>query len=122
MTTCQASQVQEHSPQNDSKALPILVGHPLLFLKDSMTTPVELVKGEPEVRLRSRKRDIHISIHPFPLNNYDTVCVFKETPSRFKLICFSAEHLRIAELMGEKGLKLPETSQEMTSRAVASLS
>ena len=108
------------------KALPALVGHPLLFIEGSLNgynkyIPVELVEGDPEVRLRKNKGKINISMHPMPNTEYSNTLVVKETPSRFKLIRFSKEHERIAELLGTKGLALPKNAKKMAGLAIESL-
>jgi superfamily II DNA or RNA helicase len=103
-------------------ALPALVGHPLLFLEDSFQSSVELVMGEPEVSFRIQKEKIKILMHPLPGNEYSKIFMVRETPSRFKLVCFSSEHSSIAELLGKKGLELPREAQKMASQAIASLS
>ncbi|SDU41455.1 DEAD/DEAH box helicase [Desulfobacula phenolica] len=107
---------------DEEKALPLLVGHPLLFLGDSLESPVELVMGDPEVRFRIDKGKINIAIHPMPDSNDSTALVVRETPSRFKLVRFSSEQLQIADLLGENGLKLPEKAQDMASQVIGSLS
>ena len=115
----------EYSFEKDL-ALPALVGHPLLFLEDSLESPVELVLGKPEVRFRineeKNKGEINIVMNPMPGSEDKRMLVVRETPSRFKLINFSSEHLRIAELLGKKGLELPKKAETMASQAIASLS
>lgn len=107
---------------NDDKALPALIGHPFIFLEDSLSSPVELVMGEPEVRLRMEKGKISITMHPTPPEDDSQVCMVRETPNRFKLARFSAEHLKIAGILGESGLELPSKAKQMAGKAVASLS
>ena len=107
---------------DEESALPALVGHPLVFLESALESPVELVKGEPEIRFREEGSGTHISMHPVPENEEDRVSVVKETPSRFKVIRFSPEHLKIAGIIGNKGLKLPGKSRDMVGRAVTAIS
>lgn len=106
---------------DDDRALPALAGHPFIFLEDSLASPVELVMGEPEVRLRRDKEKIMILMHPRH-GGIERFAVVRETPSRFKLVRFSAEQSRIAKLLGENGLELPEKAKEMAGQAVTSLS
>jgi len=77
--------------------------------------------GDPEVRLRVQSGNINISMNPMPGGGGSKIRVIKETPSRFKLVCFSPEHFRIAELLGGSGVKIPEKAGDMASQAVASL-
>ena len=107
---------------DEDRALSALVGHPLVFLEGDLEHPVELLDGEPEIRFREEGGGTHIAIHPSPKTSERRVMLMSETPSRFKVIRFLPEHLKIAEILGEKGLKLPKKSNEMASRAVAALS
>ncbi|MDD4073450.1 MAG: DEAD/DEAH box helicase [Desulfobacterales bacterium] len=107
---------------DEDKALPALVGHPLIFLEDALKSPVELVMGEPEVRFRIQKGKINVQMQPMPDDDSDGVLMVRETPSRFKLVRFSAEHLKIAGILGKKGLSLPEHAKSMATRAIASIS
>ncbi len=104
------------------KALPALVGHPLVFLEDGLGSPVELVMGSPEVSFRIQDGTIKVRMKPLPADEIYTVLVVRETPSRFKVVRFSAEHLRIAEILGRKGMDLPEQAEEMATRAIAAIS
>jgi superfamily II DNA or RNA helicase len=104
------------------KALPALAGHPFVFLGDAMESPVELVMGEPEVSFRIQNKKIKVRMHPMPISEDYGVLMVRETPSRFKLIRFSEKHLRIAHILGEKGLDLPEPAQEKATQAIAAIS
>ncbi|MEA1969061.1 MAG: DEAD/DEAH box helicase [Thermodesulfobacteriota bacterium] len=104
------------------KALPALAGHPLIFLENCLESPVELVMGEPEVSFRMNRKKINIQMHPMPERETDGLLVVRETPSRFKLVNFSSEHLKIAAILSKKGLTLPEKAEKMAGKAIASLS
>jgi len=67
---------------DQEKALPAFVGHPLLFLEDSLGSQVELIQGEPEIRLRGQKKNICVTMTPMPITNSGKVCIIKETPTR----------------------------------------
>jgi len=108
---------------DDTRAFPLLVGHPLVFLEESLATPVELVKGEPEIRIRVQGKKIHISMEPALDSEIKRdLRVVRETPSRFKIISLSDVHSKIAELLGNKGLELPESAKAKVTQAVAALS
>jgi superfamily II DNA or RNA helicase len=104
------------------KALPALAGHPFVFLEDAMESPVEIVMGEPEVSFRIQDEKIKVRMSPLPTFDDYGVLMVRETPSRFKLIRFSEKHLKIARILGEKGLNLPEHAQAMATQAIASIS
>ncbi len=104
-----------------NKALPALVGHPLLFLEESPTTSVEFVKGEPEVVVaRSGSRlNIHLSI---PIDDDAPMKLVRETPTRFKVIELTEAHRYIAKILGDEGLDAPESAKEEVVSAIAGLS
>ncbi|WP_246293942.1 DEAD/DEAH box helicase [Desulfobacter latus] len=106
---------------DDDKALPALIGHPLLFFEEDITTPVEIVEGDPELRVRVEKGKISVSMHPNPRNDDARVQITRETPTRLKLVRFSHKHLEICETLGKNGMKLPAKAKEMVSKAMDSL-
>ena len=106
------------------KALPALAGHPLVFLETSLSTPVEIVKGEPELRLRVNKDNINVFIHPVPdFSAYENkTLLIRETLSRFKVVCFTKEQLELSEFISDQGLKFPPKAKKMAVDAMTSLS
>ncbi len=88
-----------------SRLLPALVGHPLLFLEKSPGVSVEVIKGEPEV-LVTRADTGSSSSSPWRPRIHRVVLV-QETPTRFKVVELSDHHLRIAKILGDKGLAGP---------------
>ena len=105
---------------NTNKLLAALVGHPLLFLEKAPTVPVEVVKGEPEVLVTRVDTDLLIR---FSLEVEDSrVMLLQETPTRFKVVELSDLHLRIAGILGQKGLRVPASATHEVMAAVASMS
>ncbi|NLX17883.1 MAG: DEAD/DEAH box helicase [Desulfobulbus sp.] len=87
------------------KALPSLIGHPLVFLKHSPRTPVEIVAGEPELVVEQRDESLFIRF--LQDIGTGTVAVWQETPTRFRIIRIRDEHRKIAEITGREGLLVP---------------
>ncbi len=105
---------------NTNKLLVALVGHPLLFLEKAPTVPVEVVKGEPEVLVTHADADLLIR---FSTEVSDArVVLVQETPTRFKVMELSEHHLRMAGILGEKGLRVPASAAQEVMDAVASIS
>ncbi|MDR3567032.1 MAG: DEAD/DEAH box helicase [Syntrophobacteraceae bacterium] len=102
------------------KLLPALVGHPLLFLEKSPFTPVEFVKGEPEIRVAKSGSKLKIEFAAELDKNH--VVVVQETPTRFKVIELSEKHRRIARVLGSKGLTVPATATQDVLGAISMLS
>jgi len=102
------------------KALPALIGHPLLFLEKSPSTPVEIVKGQPEIMVTQAGSELTIK-YSTPVTE-EPVAVVQETPTRFRVMQLSDEHRRIAKILGEKGLKVPSTAREDVLKAITTIS
>lgn len=101
------------------RALPALVGHPLLFLERSPDVHIELILAEPEVRLVKEKGKLKLSV--FPSRATDEVQVVKDTPTRFKVVRFSAHQSRIIEVL-QKELTIPKSGEQLARQVVDSLS
>jgi SNF2 family DNA or RNA helicase len=103
-----------------NKLLPAMVGHPLLFLDGSPTVPVEVVKGEPEIRVAKSGSKLKIK---FAVElGEDRAMVIQETPTRFKVIELAEKHRRMAQVLGNAGLVVPASAREEVLNAVAVLS
>ncbi len=87
------------------RALPALIGHPLVFLQQSPKTPVEIVAAEPELMVE-RRGDFLFLCFPHPLGT-ESVCVWPETATRFKVLRIREEHRRVAAITGTRGLQVP---------------
>jgi superfamily II DNA or RNA helicase len=102
------------------KALPLLVGHPLLFWEDAPGVRVELVRGEPELLIVPHGSQWRLELSPKALPG-ETLKVVKETPTRLKVIAFNEAHQRILTILGE-GLLVPASAEARVLETVAALS
>lgn len=105
---------------NLRQALPALVGHPLLFLADSPTIPVEVVKGSPEILVVEQKGKMCIRFTP-ECDGEERFVLVRETPTRYKLVELTPAHHRMARVLGSKGLSLPASAKEEMSSVLSSL-
>ena len=105
---------------NTNNLLPALVGHPLLFLEKSPGVPVEVVKGEPEVLVTRADTDLLIQFSMEAPGS--RVVLVQEAPTRFKVVELSSRHLRIARILGEKGLKVPASAAKEVMDTVSAIS
>ncbi|BAY95863.1 MULTISPECIES: DEAD/DEAH box helicase [unclassified Tolypothrix] len=106
-----------------AKAISALIGHPLVFWEDAPTTRVEIVKGEPELIVKKGKRDrLTLEFSP-KLEPSQNIFTIKETPTRIKVIEITAEHRRIAEIIGkENRLLVPATAEKQVLAAINAVS
>jgi SNF2 family DNA or RNA helicase len=104
---------------DQEKALPALIGHPLVFLKRSPQTPVEIVAGEPELVVE-RKGDA-LFIHFFQDIGNCSVAVWRETPTRFRIIRIGKEHRQVAEIIGPEGLLVPIAASRQVLAAITDI-
>ncbi len=100
--------------------LPALVGHPRLFQEKSPTTPVEFVKGEPEIRVAKAGSKLKINFGA-ELNENRFIAA-QETPTRFKVIEVTEKHRQIARVLGGRGLTVPVSAKQEVMSAVSALS
>lgn len=101
------------------KALPALVGHPLVYLKHSPQTPVEIVAGEPELVVERKGETLFI--HFFQDIGTSTVAVWPETPTRFRIIRIGDEHRKVAEITGRDGLVVPLAASRQLLDAIGNI-
>ncbi len=103
-------------------ALPALVGHPLLFLESAGEVNVELVPTEPELHFREEKGELQLTVVPSSCaDETGNLLVVKDTPTRFKIVRFTAEHKHVINLVG-KGLTIPKSGEKLARQVVDKLS
>jgi len=86
-------------------ALRMLIGHPHAFLADSPRTPVEILQGEPELRVDQQGNSLLIQFSPWP--DSTEAIVLRETPARFRIFPITGDHRRVAQVIGANGLSVP---------------
>ncbi len=101
------------------KALPEMVGHPLVFLARSPSTPVELVAGEPELVVE--QQDDVLFIHFAQDMGEGNVAVWQETPTRYRIIQVNENHRRVAGITGRKGLRVPMAASQQVLDAIGNM-
>ncbi len=102
------------------KALIAMIGHSLLFLQSSPTTPVEFIAGEPELLVEESEHHLHIC---FAQSITDAnITAHQETPTRFKIIAINDNHRRIAQITGKDGLTVPHSASQQVLTAIGNIS
>ena len=107
----------------DSATPLALVGHPALFWLNAPEVRVEIVKADPELRVKKQSKGdrIRISLEPVPVFE-QKLYIDKETPTRLRVIEFTAEHQRIFSVLGREGLLVPMSAQERVLHTLGNIS
>ena len=97
-----------------------LVGHPHLYLNNKQRTAVEIVLEKPQLILDEVGDNYELKFN-IPIE-FAGMKLVKETPTRYKAVEISEEHLKIAKTIGQKSLKIPKTSKEQIAQIVKGFS
>ena len=103
------------------QALEGLVGHPLVFRADDPARRIEVVRAEPQLRVKAKGNVVRIEVVP-KLPEYHNVLGLMESKTRLAVYVFGTEHREISEVIGPGGLDVPEASEDKIARAVSSVS
>ncbi|NQV26473.1 MAG: DEAD/DEAH box helicase [Rhodopirellula sp.] len=93
-----------------TKAVQRLVGHPLLFLSDDRTTPVELVRQEPRLIVQKDESNQRLTLrfdHQPPKDA--EFQIIKDGPHRLALLMFSDRQRQLQAIIGRQ-LEIPEAA------------
>ena len=104
-----------------------LIGHPLVFWEGTPSVRVDVVKGEPELRVQRDEGGDRLILQLFPdLSNLDAdepIVLDKETPTRLKVVEVSDEHRHIAQIIGyQNRLDVPLSAEEQVLAAINAVS
>ncbi len=103
---------------NMDKALKLLIGHSLLF--DEANNHLEFIKGDPNLEIEENKSNFTLSFEN--VHEVGTVAI-KETPTRFKIIEYTEEHVKIANALGGKDkIVIPIEQKEKLTTALKEIS
>ena len=97
-----------------------LVGHPLLFLNNDQRTLVEIFSEKPQLIINDVKEFYELKFS-IPIEHAGIV-LLKETPTRYKAIDVTDEHLKIAHIIGKNTIKFPKDSAEKITKIVKGVS
>ncbi|MDR2179921.1 MAG: DEAD/DEAH box helicase [Synergistaceae bacterium] len=102
------------------QALEALAGHPYLFHEDG--SRVEVVTDEPQLTAAEEKDSYHLKLSPFPKGDSSPQHVLREDgPSCLRVTRFEERHVKIAMILGEKGLRVPGRAKETLLKTLGSL-
>jgi superfamily II DNA or RNA helicase len=102
------------------RSLLAAVGHPLIISPDNPDVTVELMQDEPVLEIQQHDKHLALRLTPFPQELYGVVAQ-KEGPRRVRVVSFTPQHLRIAEILDEKGLTVPSNASTRVLESIASI-
>jgi len=102
------------------QALPLLIGHPHVYLDAAASVRLEIVQGEAELQLTAQGDSFQLQIYP-PFEPDQKLYLLKESPTRLKVFEAKEEYRKVAAILGS-GLKLPAQAKEKALEAINSLS
>ena len=101
------------------KAIPLLVGHPLLFLANSPKVSLELVAREVELIVTERKGEYILSLEPVPLG--PGIQLIRETSTRYQVVEVSSSHWQIFSLIRQGKLRVPATGRKKLEQVLGNI-
>ncbi|WP_224982530.1 DEAD/DEAH box helicase [Geomonas agri] len=104
---------------DQDQAVPLMIGHPQVYLDAAASVRLELVHGEPELQLTTEGEFLHMQFFP-PFQQDHKLYLQKETPTRIKVYQAKSEYKKIAAIIGA-GLKLPARAKDQALAAINSL-
>ena len=102
------------------RAIPLMAGHPQVYLDTAASVRLELSLGEPELQLVTQGETLVMTLFP-PFEQDRKIYLLKESPTRLKVFQAKDEYKKIAAILGS-GLKIPARAKERTLEAIKSLS
>ena len=105
---------------DQNAAIPLMIGHPDVYLDAAGSVRLELVRGEPELQLSTEGEMLRMQIFP-PFQQDQKIFLMKESPTRLKVFEAKEEYKKIAGILGD-GLKLPAQAKQKALEAVNTLS
>ncbi len=109
-----------HYELPDELALPRLVGHPALYRSDAPEVRIDLVNGQPSLRLQVQGEQINLHLDPAGIGAKDGIMLYKETPTRLVIYAVSRELQQIADIVGD-GLSVPQSAKAQLVEAIGAI-
>ncbi len=103
------------------KAMPALVGHPLVFRADNPETRVEVIEAEPQLQVTAEGDQVRMRLVPEPVEDH-RVRVTVQSRTRVAVTVFGPEHNELFSVLGADGMDVPAGSEDRVERAVAAVS
>ncbi|MFT6897946.1 MAG: SNF2 family DNA or RNA helicase [Paraglaciecola sp.] len=107
-------------------ALEAAVGIGNLYQADDLSQSIDIIKGEPELLVSEQGEQLCLSIADLPADisgyegqpAYDLKAI---TDTQYQLTVFTADHLKVAEIIGEAGLLIPISAKQKALEGISSI-
>ncbi len=118
---------QKNTHQHDSYELDFdvaitqLVGQNNVYYEKRLEQPLTLIAKKPQLIIRQEDAQIRIVVEPHPrqlLFANETMALVPESTNIFHVIEFQAEHWRVADLLGLKGLLVPLEAKQQALQSI----
>ena len=103
------------------RALPALVGHPLVFLEGSKNIRLEITAAEPELIALKNGDTIQIKMEP-EITEDMSIALSRNSFTRIQVTKINPAHQKLARILGKHGLNIPEEGFEDSRKAIEELS
>ncbi len=101
-------------------ALPVLVGHPLVFTPGNRTQPMEITSKRPQLVIRKKDTGLRLELEPRPHGDQKLVVV-KDGAQRLIVVSFTGEQLKLAGVL-DGALDVPKSAEAEVLATAKSLS
>ncbi|WP_143870903.1 DEAD/DEAH box helicase [Catenovulum sediminis] len=95
-----------------------------LYLAGELSAPIELSQKEPELLVSQQGEHLCLSIADLPehFEHMQTPCTITQlTPEHYCFTLFSAEHMQVAQVIGEGGLLIPLHAKEKALKGISAI-
>ncbi|NOQ35790.1 MAG: ATP-dependent helicase [Methylococcaceae bacterium] len=103
------------------KGLLAAVGHPYVYFEsdEKMSAPIEVTKAEPQLLVKEKGKNLHISLVP---EIEDEVDVIVERSATGVLVYeITEQHQEVAQILTPKGLTVPSKARQQVIDSIASI-
>lgn len=97
-------------------AIPLLIGHPCVFLYSSPTVPVEITEARPELTITKDKRNFYLKTNI--TDTIKTVQIIPETETRYKILKLTTKQKEILEVLTKMPV-LPVQAQDKLLKLIS---
>jgi hypothetical protein len=104
------------------KALLAAVGHPAVYWaeRDDYVNPLELKLAEPQLLVKEKGEQLHISLLP-QIKNQVSLVLERTANDGVLIYQINKQHQQVAEILGEKGLTVPIKARQQVLDSIASI-